>query len=176
MKKITLLFMAAALALSCWDDDNAPVSLDGTWKLTNINLNRERYDLNNDGVISENFIEESSCLGESTLSFTETGTAIFSIADRGDGQSRTAMDTPTPPCLMKTPETVTYTSNVNSIEFTYTSISSLPGGELKRTFIRSGNKLTTTLDFDGTEEYIPGSGEYADANFYSYATFEFTKQ
>lgn len=175
MKKITLLFAAAVMALSCSDDDT-PVSLDGTWKLTNINLNREGYDLNKDGIVSENFIEEFPCLGESTLSFSENDTAVFTIGDRGDGQSRTAMDTPTPPCPMKTPETVTYTSTGNSVEFTYTSISSLPGAKLKRTFIRSGNKLTATLDFEGTEEYIPGSGEYADANFYSYATFEFTKQ
>lgn len=175
MKKITLLFAAAVMALSCSDDDNAPVSLDGTWKLTNINLNREGYDLNKDGVVSENFIEEFPCMGESTLNFKDESNADFIMSGISDGQSRTAMDTPFP-CPMKTPENVTYTINGNTVEFTYTTQTIHIGTKIKRKFMRSGNKITATMIMDGSDIYIPGSGEIADTYTYANATFEFTKQ
>lgn len=173
MKKIALLFALAAMALSCSDDDNTPVSLDGTWKLTYLNTHIINPNLPD---ASENYIDTVPCMGNSTLSFGKNNTAIFIMGDNNDGMNRTAQDTP-PNCLMKAPENVTYSINDNSVEFIYTSIEASPGATIKRTFSRSGNKLIVTIDPEGNEQYIPGSGEYGDSNnTYSYATFEFTKQ
>lgn len=177
MKKITLLFAAAIVALSCSDDDkNNTVTIDGTWKLTYIKLGVAGSDLNGDGKVSANFIEEVPCLGSSVLNFTDATTAVFTMGDSGDGRSR-VITTKTDPviCPMKTPETVGFVVNPSSVEFTYTSITNTPGAQGKRTFRRAGNMLISKMDVDD-EMYIPGSGEYGDANFYTDATFEFTKQ
>lgn len=173
MKKFTFLFAAAVMALSCSDDDNAPVSLEGTWKLTY--LNTHTIDPNNQQN-TENYIDVVPCMGNSTLIFGEENTAVFTMGNNNDGMNRTTQETPVD-CPMKTPEDVTYTINNNSVEFIYTSTLASPGATLKRTFTRSGNKLIVTIDPEGQEQYIPGSGEYGDGNnTYSYATFEFTKQ
>lgn len=173
MKKLTLLALTAFMALSCSDDDVNNVSIDGTWKLTYIKLQGDGFDQNKDGKISKNYIDEDPCMGNSVLNFQENN-AIFTMGDNGNGMSRIMYDNTPSPCPMKTPENTTYTVNNDSVEFIYAS-QNQPGIILKRTFQRSGNKLIATLDYTGGE-YIPGSGEYGDTNFYAYATFEFTKQ
>lgn len=178
MKKITLLFIAAILTLACSDDDRySTITIDGTWKLTNIKLGIPGSDLNGDGKISANFVEESPCLGNSVLSFTDATTAVFTMGDSGDGPSRVITTKNDPViCAMKAPETVSFIVNPNSVEFTYISTIASPGTQLKRTFIRANNKLIAKMSIQDTEMYIPGSGEYGNTNFYTDATFEFTKQ
>lgn len=174
MKKLILLALTPFMAMSCSDDDVNNVPIDGTWKLTYIKLEGDGFDQNKDGKISKNYIDEVPCMGNSVLTFNGNN-AVFTMGDNGNGQSRTANDNTPSTCPMKTPEKTTYAVNNNSVEFTYTSLENQPGTILKRTFKRSGKKLIATLDYEGGS-YIPGSGEYGDSNFYSHATFEFTKQ
>lgn len=162
MKKITLLFAAAVMALSCSDDDNAPVSLDGTWKLTHASLgmNLEDPDFNNDGIVSENFVDEQPCLGEATIVFGDNNSAVFS-----------------PTCLSNEyqPQTVTYATSGNNVTFVYDS-TIYPGTHRDVIFKRSGNTITATFSYED-DSYIPGDGDYGDNNSILWnATVTYTKQ
>lgn len=162
MKKITLLFVAAALVLSCSDDDNAPVSLDGTWKLTNTTLgfDLEHADVNQDGIVSENFVDEHPCLGEATIVFGDNNSAVFS-----------------PTCLSNEyePQTLTHTTSGNNVTFVYNSVVH-PGTHRDVIFKRSGNTLTATFSYEN-QSYIPGDGDYGDVNSILWdATVTYTKQ
>lgn len=72
MKKFTLLVLSASALLACSgnDDTTDTVSLTGTWKLASATL-PEPYDFNNDGVASTDFMAETGCLGNSTITFTD---------------------------------------------------------------------------------------------------------
>jgi hypothetical protein len=162
MKKITLLLAAAVMALSCSDDDNAPVSLNGTWKLTNTTLGftLEHADVNQDGVVSENFVDESPCLGEATIIFSDNGSALFS-----------------PTCFSNEylPQTLTYTTSGNNVTFVYNSAET-PEVQRKVTFKRTGNTLTATFSYEDNS-YIPGDGDYGDTNSILWdAIVTYTKQ
>lgn len=162
MKKTILLLAATAIIASCSDDDNNPVSLDGTWKLTHATLGHDlsNPDLNNDGVVSENFIDEKPCLGEATIVFGENDSAVFS-----------------PTCLSNKflPQTLNYTTSGNNVAFVYNSVE-IPGTHRDVTFKRSGNTLTATFSYEDWS-YIPGDGDYGDMNSILWdATFTYTKQ
>jgi hypothetical protein len=162
MKKITLLLIAATMALSCSDDDNTPVSLDGTWKLAHATLgfDLEHGDVNNDGIVSENFVDEQPCLGDATIVFNANDSAVFS-----------------PTCFSNEylPQTLTYTTSGNTTTFVYDSLET-PGLQRKVTFKRSGNTLIATLSYEDNS-YIPGDGDYGDVNSILWdATVTYTKQ
>ncbi|MGQ2982787.1 lipocalin family protein [Flavobacterium sp.] len=166
MKKFTFLAFAAIMAISCSDHDNSntPASLDGTWRLTYVNLNREPEDLNGDGTASENYLDESDCLQNSTIVFESDENAVFS--------SNCMSETP------NTPETTEYEGAGSTVTFTYYAISQ-PGGYKDAIYIRSGNTLTAILEETegGTYPYIPGDGENGDTDsFFRGATFTYTKQ
>lgn len=132
MKKITLLFVATVLALSCSDDDNTPISLDGTWKLTSVIMPEEwTSDENGDGIESSDFVTEYGYFDNSTITFGENNTAIFNNQHIYEG------NTPTP-------DNVTYTTAGDSITFYY-SIDTTGSSSVCTPFKQSGNKLTATL-------------------------------
>jgi hypothetical protein len=163
MKKITLLAVAAIMAVSCSDDDNSntPASLGGTWKLTFIDLNQTPYDFNGDGTASENYLEEIDCPSVSKIVFGSGNTAVFPAY-----------------CLSEEPysdESVTYEASGNDVTFTYffTELQQLE----KTTYHREGNTLTATFDFEGGyHPYIPGLGQFGDITTISRATFVYTKE
>lgn len=162
MKKITLLALAALTAFACSDDDssnNAP--LDGTWKLTYIDLNRPPQDYNGDGTASENYLDEIDCTAVSKIVFGTGNTAVFPVH-----------------CLSEDPyedEQVTFETSGNNVTFTY--IFTELGVVEKTTYRRQGNTLTATYNFDGDYyPYIPGLGQYGDTNIMWYATFIYTKE
>jgi hypothetical protein len=162
MKKITLLLIVAAMALSCSDDDNAPVSLDGKWKITHVTLGvaLDDPDFNDDGVVSENFVDEEPCLGEATIVFGSNDSAVFS-----------------PTCLSNEylPQTLIHTTSGNNVAFIYSSVE-IPGNQREVTFKRSGNTLTATFNYEDNT-YIPGDGDYGDNNSLLWdATVTYTKQ
>lgn len=79
MKKIAVLIFAACTAHSCSDDDDNNVSLTGTWKLTSATLS-EPVDFNNDGTASTDFMAETGCLDNSTITFTDdVASAIVNV-------------------------------------------------------------------------------------------------
>lgn len=159
MKKIILLACAIAL-FSCSDDDTNTTSLDGTWKLTYVNLNRETSDLNGDGVVSENLLEETDCMNNTNIVFTNSDTAVFGL-----------------PCPSQSlePETVTFIRTGNTVEFSY-QVQEAETSFFKRTkYALKGNTLTATFEGDSTD-YVPGEGEYGDVSHFSGATFVYTKQ
>lgn len=162
MKKTTLLFAATLMAFSCSDDDdnNAPVALDGTWKLTYVNLYTEPTDLNGDGIASENFMDETSCMNSATIVFRPNNTATFGLTCISDSTE---------------PETVTYNTNGNTVEFIYAVQDVEPGFDKKTKYTRAGNTLTATF-IGNSSDYVPGEGEYGDSSHYSGATFTYTKQ
>jgi len=162
MKKITLLALAAMVAFACSDDDssnNAP--LDGTWKLTYVDLNHPPQDINGDGTASENYLDEIVCTTVSKIIFGTGNTAVFPVH-----------------CFSEDPyqdEQVTFETSGNNVTFIYT-LTEL-GVVGKTTYRRQGNKLTATFDFDGDYyPYIPGLGQFGDISTISHATFVYTKE
>ena len=159
MKQLTLLALAAALFISCSDDDTNNVSIDGTWKLTYVNMPGEPVDGNGDGIASENYVDETSCMDNTSIVFGNDDTATF-----------------TPTCISESqsPEAVTYEIMGDHIEFSY-HVQLVPGFIKKQKFKRSGNKLTATF-VGNSNDYVPGEGEFGDTSFFAGATFTYTKQ
>jgi hypothetical protein len=140
MKKFVLLALSAFGLLSCsGDDDNNStdnVSLTGTWKLTAATL-PVGTDFNNDGIASTDFITETRCFNNSTITFTDdVASAILNmqsvdIAEGDDGR---------------------FTVNCGGIEESYApftvsgSTVTLTSDEYHVPFSKEGNKLTTTKD------------------------------
>lgn len=50
------------------DNDDNPIQVEGTWKLTAWNVG-ESYDLNNDGTASSNLLDEIDCYNNETIVF-----------------------------------------------------------------------------------------------------------
>jgi hypothetical protein len=74
MKNLLSLILVAAIFVSCSsDDDDGGVALQGTWKLTAFNT-QNAYDLNGDGIISNDVMGQTNCLQNETLVFNETNT------------------------------------------------------------------------------------------------------
>lgn len=153
-----MFFIAAAC--SCSGDD-APASLTGTWKLTEIKLQEGMdRDANQDGVAHANFLHEIACYNSSTVIFNEGSDAVF--------------HTPNEVCEPQT-EYTAYTVSGNTVTVSYVP-EAYPDIVLQSGFKRSGNKLTVTVSQIG-QSYIPGGGSYYDSAYpFQYATFVYTKQ
>ncbi|WP_179008349.1 lipocalin family protein [Winogradskyella forsetii] len=85
MKKIILgLFILTSLSVttSCSsdDDDNTSSNIEGTWKLTAWNVSGTSYDLNNDGTVSTNLLEEMNCYNNETIVFNNNVATIMSTS------------------------------------------------------------------------------------------------
>lgn len=59
----------------CTDDTQQATDVEGTWLLTAW-LGENPYDLNNDGAVSFNFLDEMDCYNNETIVFNSDGTAI----------------------------------------------------------------------------------------------------
>ncbi|MEX2349317.1 MAG: hypothetical protein WD554_00405 [Flavobacteriaceae bacterium] len=81
MKKVFSLVLFAVLFASCSsDDDNNRVAVEGTWKMTAFK-SENAYDLNGNGVISNDIMEETNCYQNETVVFNANGTgAEFSTS------------------------------------------------------------------------------------------------
>jgi hypothetical protein len=142
MKKFTLLALFAFVCMGCGDDDDTVISADinGTWLLTSISLDpSQAFDANQDGVISDNYLDETDCFNGSTITFGANNTAVFSMN-----------------CFSVTdsPETATYIVAPSSVSFIYNPVA-YPGYNLEATYIRYGNTLTASFNY-ADDLYVPG--------------------
>lgn len=159
MKQITLLALAAALFISCSDDDTNNVPIDGTWELTYVKMPGEPVDMNDDGIASDNAMDETNCMNSNSIIFGENNTATFGLTCLSEAEG---------------PETVTYEVSGNYVEFSY-HVQLVPGFIKKTKYKRSGNKLIATFAGDSSD-YVPGEGEFGDISLFYGATFTYTKQ
>lgn len=93
MKKLQLfcVSIAACLITACTSNNDAPVSLVGTWKLTSYTLEGS-YDINGDGVSSNDVISETNgCFLDDTWVFNSdqtgmtTQSSVITLAAPGSG-------------------------------------------------------------------------------------------
>jgi len=73
MKKVFSLVLFAVLFASCSSDDDNSVAIEGTWKMTAFK-SQNAYDLNGDGIISNDIMGETNCYQNETLVFNSNGT------------------------------------------------------------------------------------------------------
>lgn len=166
MKRSFFIGAAAMLALSCSSDDDggnlSNVAVEGTWKITKYELSRS-FDLNNDGVASDNLLTETSCFSNSSLLF-KTGNAVtfnFPFVDfelvQPEGSESYEYITD---CNTSDPEDYDYSVSDNVVTI---------AGELP--LIRTGKKLAFTYPTNIPAEE---NGEITSENISAY--IEFTKQ
>lgn len=80
MKKVFSLVLFVVLFTSCSSDDDNGVAIEGTWKMTAFK-SQNAYDLNGDGVISNDIMGQTNCYQNETLVFNSNGTgASFSTS------------------------------------------------------------------------------------------------
>lgn len=77
MKKI--IIFSFLFLLAC-DSENADTPVLGTWLLTEFRTNTP-YDINNDGIATTNFKEESNCFNDTQLIFDSFGTVTFAFEE-----------------------------------------------------------------------------------------------
>lgn len=73
MKNVFSFVLLAILFASCSSDDDKGVAIEGTWKMTAFK-SQNAYDLNGDGVISNDIMGETNCYQDETLVFNSNGT------------------------------------------------------------------------------------------------------
>lgn len=74
MKKLVTLILVAAIFVSCSsDDDNGSVAIEGTWKMTAFK-SQNAYDLNGDGIISNDIMGQTNCFQNETMIFNANHT------------------------------------------------------------------------------------------------------
>lgn len=82
MKKIVLLLLSVCV-LSCSSDDDsnndATPAIVGTWVISQFNVENDAFDLNDDGVESNELISESGCYQGEKLIFNADGTASITF-------------------------------------------------------------------------------------------------
>ncbi|NCT16707.1 MAG: hypothetical protein COZ75_10180 [Flavobacteriaceae bacterium CG_4_8_14_3_um_filter_34_10] len=77
MKKVFSLLMVAMIFAACSsDDDNANVSLEGTWKMTAFK-SENAYDVNGNGTISNDIMQQTNCYQNETVVFNANNTVAF---------------------------------------------------------------------------------------------------
>lgn len=70
-KLLFILCFASLLVTSCSEEDDG-LSVVGTWKLTAWNV-ADGFDINNDGTVSTNILDEIECTNSEALIFEATG-------------------------------------------------------------------------------------------------------
>lgn len=84
MKKLVTLILVAAIFVSCSsDDDDGGVAIEGTWKMTAFTT-QNAYDLNGDGIISNDVMGQTNCFQNETLVFNANGTGADMSTSRLD--------------------------------------------------------------------------------------------
>lgn len=71
-KLLFILCFASLLFASCSSEDNEDSSIVGTWKLTAWDV-VDGFDINNDGTVSTNILDEIECANNETLIFETNG-------------------------------------------------------------------------------------------------------
>ncbi|MDO7170649.1 hypothetical protein [Mariniflexile sp. AS56] len=71
-KIVPMLCVVPLLLLSCFNDSDDDFSVEGSWKLTEWQV-ADGFDMNNDGVISVNLLDEIDCQNDETMVFESTG-------------------------------------------------------------------------------------------------------
>ncbi|MDD7884872.1 hypothetical protein [Flavivirga sp. 57AJ16] len=71
-KLLFILCFALLLFTSCSSEDNDDLSVVGTWKLTAWDV-VGGFDINNDGTVSTNILDEIECVNNETLIFEPNG-------------------------------------------------------------------------------------------------------
>lgn len=64
--------MLSLLLVSCTNNTDDIISVEGVWELTEYNV-ANGFDINNDGVANTNLLEEIECLNQETLIFESNG-------------------------------------------------------------------------------------------------------
>lgn len=170
MKKLALIALAA-FAMACSDDDNnsatnVNASIDGTWKLTAFTLD-EPVDLNSDNASSTNMMAETSCYGNSTITFVSGTNATINLQTLDITLMSNAIETSlVVDCVDAVPLVSTYTVTQNSVVFNADT-------EQEQTYVRNGNTLTIHLPGYIGIPYL--TGEELNYNFIG-ATLVYTKQ
>ncbi|MEN3324366.1 hypothetical protein VP395_11560 [Mariniflexile soesokkakense] len=73
MKRIVcMLCFVPFLLLSCFNDTDDDYTIEGVWKLTDWNV-ADGFDINNDGIVNTNILNEIDCPNNETLVFESTG-------------------------------------------------------------------------------------------------------
>jgi len=140
MKKFTLLALSAFAISACsGDDDNNSidnVSLTGTWKLTAATL-PVGIDLNNDGSASTDFMSETGCFNNSTITFTDDVSSVILLIQNVN---------------IETQANGSFTVECENAETEYApfavsgSVITLTSEEYHVPFSKVGSTLTTTRD------------------------------
>ena len=71
-KLLFVLCFVSLLLTSCSGEDQDEISVVGTWRLTTWNV-ADGFDINNDGAVSTNILDEIECTNDETLIFEAKG-------------------------------------------------------------------------------------------------------
>jgi len=156
MKKLLSLVLIAAIFVSCSsDDDDAGVAVEGTWKMTAFNT-QNAYDLNGDGIISNDVMGQTGCLQNETIIFNANNTGADMSTSRIDIELELVVGTTDEyeysfECLNIAETTAfTWTQNGNTIVITQAGFSF--SGTL------SGNEITFLIPEGFPVPVVEGEG------------------
>lgn len=179
MKKILLNLLALSLLItSCEsdDDNNSSSDLQGTWKLTAWNV-ANAIDLNGDGTVSTNMLDEMNCYNNETITFgNSTATATTTSYADIEAELVTGSDTEYSyiiDCVSEiNSDTATYVVNGNTVTITTTYEEDGETYEDILVATKSGNTLSFVVE-EGL--YIEESDSF-DVVVNQDLTFIYTKQ
>ncbi len=158
MKKVFSLLMVAMLFAACSSDDdngNDNVALEGTWKMTAFK-SENAYDINGNGIISNDIMQQTNCYQNETIVFNANGTgADFSTSYAEINLELVAGSTNeyqyTVDCINESTTTAfTWSQSGNTVNFTQSGIS-FSGTQ-------SGNQITFLIPNGFPIEVTQGSG------------------
>ncbi|MCK8479919.1 hypothetical protein [Psychroserpens algicola] len=115
----------------CLDENQQSTDVEGTWLLTSW-LGENPIDLNNDGVESDNFLDEMDCYTNETIVFSNDGTAVAMSTSYAEFDVYIEVGT------------------TNSYDYTVNCIDEIEN--TSATWEQSGNIISIT-DVDGTSEW-----------------------
>jgi hypothetical protein len=172
MKKVFSLVLFAVVFASCSsdDDNNNTVAIEGTWKMTAFK-SQNAYDLNGDGVISNDIMAQTNCYQNETLVFNTDGTGANFSTSFADITLEVVAGTAdeyeySVECVAENTTTAfVWTQNGESVTFTNSGVT-FSGAQ-------DGNKLTFAIS-NGFEIEVEQGGGVATTT--ENLTLEYTKQ
>tara|TARA_R110000850_G_scaffold277058_1_gene421944 strand:+ start:189182 stop:189739 length:558 start_codon:yes stop_codon:yes gene_type:complete len=172
MKKVFSLVLFAVLFASCSsdDDNNNTVAIEGTWKMTAFK-SQNAYDLNGDGVISNDIMAQTNCYENETLVFNSNGTGANLSTSYADITLEVVAGTTdeyeySVACVTESTTTAfVWTQNGDTVTLTDSGVTF--------TGAQDGNKLTFAISNGFEIEVEEGDGV---ATVTETLTLEYTKQ